>query len=95
MSSMMISLIVVWGLMAIAVMALIVWRKNVARNEDDQLHVLQSGPVAQQAAVAHKLEVIDRWGKIVTAVTVIYGVLLAALYVYQIWVAGSTTVQGS
>ena len=43
---------------------MIVWRKIVARNEDDQLHVLHTGAaVPQQVMVANKLEVIDKWGK--------------------------------
>jgi hypothetical protein len=39
--------------------------------------------------VAHKLEVIDKWGKILTAITVIFGLVLGALYLYQSWVAMS------
>ena len=88
-------LIVLWGLLAASVLVLIVWRKSVARNEDDQLHVLHTEAVPQQALVAHKLEVIDKWGKIVTAVTVAFGVLIAALFVYQTWVTTSTTVPGA
>jgi hypothetical protein len=89
------TLIVLWGVMAACVVILIVWRKSVARNEDDQLHVLNAAAVGQQAAVAHKLEVIDKWGKIVTAVTVAFGVLIAGLYVYQTWVTASTTIPGA
>ena len=88
-------LIVLWGLLAASVLVLIVWRKSVARNEDDQLHVLHTEAVPQQALVAHKLEVIDKWGKIVTAVTVAFGVLIAAIFVYQTWVQASTTIQGA
>jgi len=88
-------LVVMWGAMAASVLVLIVWRKMVARNEDDQLHVLHTEAVPQQAMVAHKLEVIDKWGKIVTAVTVAFGVLIAALFVYQTWVQTSTTITGA
>jgi len=88
-------LLALWALLAASVLALIVWRKSVARNEDDQLHVMQVAAAAQQAEVAHKLEVIDKWGKIVTAVTVAYGVLIAGLFIYQTWVQTSTTVPGA
>jgi hypothetical protein len=81
--------------MAFSVLILIVWRKSVSRNEDDNLHVLHTEGVPQQALVAHKLEVIDKWGKIVTAVTVAFGVLIAAIFVYQTWVQASTTIQGA
>ena len=84
-----------WALLAATVLALIVWRKTVARNEDDQVHLLHTEAVPHQAAVAHKLEQIDKWGKIVTAVTVAFGVLIAALYFYQVWIQQSTTIPGA
>ena len=82
-------------MLAASVLVLIVWRKIVARNEDDQLARAATEAVPQQAVVAHKLEVIDKWGKIVTAVTVVFGVLIAALFVYQTWVAGLHDHSGS
>lgn len=88
-------LIILWGVMAASVLVLIVWRKSVARNEDDQLHVLNTAVVANQAEVAHKLEVIDKWGKIVTAVTVAFGALIAGLFIYQTFAQSSTTIPGA
>jgi hypothetical protein len=88
-------LIVLWGLLAASVLVLIVWRKAVARNEDDQLHVLHTDAVPQQAQVAQKLEQIDKWGKIVTAVTVAFGLLIAGIFVYQTWMLASTKVLGA
>ena len=88
-------LIVAWGLMAVSVLVLLVWRKSVAREEDDQVHLLNTAGIGHQAEVAHKLEVIDKWGKIVTAVTVAFGVLIAGLYLYQTWVQTSTTIPGA
>jgi len=43
--------IVLWSLLAASVIAMIVWRKMVANQEDDTIHVLQ-GSVAQQVTVA-------------------------------------------
>jgi hypothetical protein len=88
-------LIGTWALLAASVIVLIVMRKSVARHEDDQVHLLHTEAVPAQAAVAHKLEQIDKWGKIVTAVTVAYGVLIAGLFIYQTWVQSSTTVPGA
>jgi hypothetical protein len=88
-------LLVSWGVLAISVLALFIWRKSVARNEDDQLHVLNAAVNTQQMEVAHKLEQIDKWGKIDTAVTVAYGLLIAALYLYQVWTSTSTTIPGA
>ena len=64
--------LILWVVLAVTVLALFVWRKTVARNEDDNLHVLDGAAVQQtrqQAAVAQKLELIDKWGKILTIVT--------------------------
>ena len=87
--------LVLWGAMALSVLALIIWRRQVAQNEDDSLHVLHSETaVPQQVAVAHKLEVIDKWGKLLTIVTVAAGLAIAGVYFYQLWVSTSTTIQG-
>ena len=88
-------LLALWALLAVTVIVLIIWRKSVARYEDDQVHLLHTEAVPQQALVANKLEMIDKWGKIVTAVTVAFGVLIAAIFVYQTWVQASTTIQGA
>src|SRR5215471_15304426 len=60
-------LFVAWGLLALVVLGLFIWRKNVASNEDDTLHVMH-GALTQQTALADKLDMIDKWGKILTVV---------------------------
>ena len=42
----------------------------------------QHGALTQQTALAQKLDVIDKWGKILTVVAVLLGLLVAAAYVY-------------
>jgi hypothetical protein len=89
---MMIPLSIVWILLAATVLALLAWRKMVTREEDDNLHVLDAAAVQKttaQAAMAQKLELIDKWGKIATIVAVVYGLILAGLYVYQGWIQNS------
>jgi hypothetical protein len=81
---------VLWVLLALSLAALVVKRKLIANQEDDSLHVLQ-GSVAQQVSVAQKLEVIDKWGKILTIVTVAVGAILVLAWVYQTYVTASTT----
>jgi len=79
---------ILWAMLALGVLALFIWRKSVAGHEDDSLHVLH-GPLAPQTAVAQKLDVIDKWGKILTVVTVVLGLLIAAAYVYGQFVGRS------
>ena len=75
---------VFWGVLAIVVVFLIIYQKQVSSREDDSLHLAGSGP-ADQIALAHRLALIDRWGKTLTVVVAVYGVALAALYLYQVW----------
>lgn len=79
---------VLWLVLAVTVIGMIVWRKTVTSHEDEALH-LDAGAVSQQVSVAHKIEVIDKWGKILTAITVLFGLALGAVYLYQSWVAMS------
>jgi uncharacterized membrane protein len=77
----------VFAVLVAGVLVLFIMRKKVASHEDDTLHV--SGAVAnvitEQAEVAQKLEQIDRWGKTLTIITFIYGILVAAAWVYKGW----------
>lgn len=72
----------IWSIFALAIIVLLVARKVVSSKEDDQLHVLH-GATAQQTTVAHQLDVIDRWGKILTAIALVFGLAIAAVYVYS------------
>lgn len=83
------------GVMAVFIIVLIIYRKNVADAEDDSLHVQESeaGVLAQQAVVAKKLEAIDRWGKVLTGLAILYGMFLAGLYVYNLWNESATMVK--
>lgn len=81
----MIPLIVSWAVLASAVLALALYRKSIAAKEDDNLHV-NTDIAAQQIAVAKKLEAIDRWGKILTIVAAVFGLLIIGLFLYNGWV---------
>jgi hypothetical protein len=86
--------VVLWAVMAAVVLALVVWRKVVSSKEDDNIHVLDGGAVAQQQTqVAQKLDQIDKWGKTLTVITLVFGVVLAAFYVYQGWINGAKIVE--
>ncbi len=88
-------LIGVWALFAVSVIVLILWRKSVTREEDDNVHLLHTEGISHQTEVAHRLEVIDKWGKIVTAVTIAFGLIIAVLFIYHTWVETSTVIPGA
>jgi hypothetical protein len=84
---------VVWGLLAFAVLALIGYRRLVSAKDDETLHLAGGAGVNdQQVLIAHKLEVIDRWGKLLTVVALVYGLLLAGAYTWQTWLSANTGV---
>ena len=79
-----------WAVLALAVISLIVYRRVVAAGEDDMIHISDAaGSVtSQQVTVAQKLDQIDKWGKTLTVITAVFGIVLVGIYVYQSWVSG-------
>ena len=81
-----------WMLLALIVVGLIAYRKWIAKDEDDTLHVMDSdaGKVAQQSVMAQKLELIDHWGQRLTVITLVFGLAMGTVYLYQTWAASET-----
>ena len=77
--------IVILIVMTVVVAALAGYRKLLARNEDDYIHMTDpSGKIgADQQHMAASLAQIDRIGIAVTIATAIYGVILLANSLYQ------------
>jgi hypothetical protein len=75
------------ALLILTVVAMIVRRSVIARGEDDTLHVLHGETsVPEQVTLAEKLDVIDKWGKILTIATIVYCTVIGLCFVYQQWV---------
>jgi hypothetical protein len=73
-----------WGILALATLFLILYRHLVSSREDDSLHLAGTAS-ADQLLLARRLAVIDRWGKLITAVTLLYGLALLILYFWGVW----------
>ena len=84
--------LVVWLAIASAVVGLAVYRKLISRNEDDSLHMGpgDSARIAEQVALAHRLDSVDKWGKTLTVIAVALGVVLVAVAVYEAWASSLT-----
>jgi len=88
--------VVIVAILALVVGGLALYRKTIASHEDDTVHLTGGGEAVQeQMAVAAKLNAIDKWGKLLTVVLVIYGLVVVGLYVYQMWEQSSKTPQFS
>jgi len=75
---------ILWGLFALALLALAGYRKLLMLHQDELIH-LGAGEekmIPRQVALASKIDIIDRWGKTLTVLTMVYGLLIAAVYLY-------------
>jgi hypothetical protein len=83
---------IAWGVLAIVVIILAFMRRSVASHEDDTVHL--TGDVdralSEQAVTAKKLETIDKWGKSLTVILVVTGLVLGGLYGWDVFNATST-----
>lgn len=83
----MLPMVLIWAMLALTLAGLVLARKFTARNEDDYIHLSDPRLAARQTQLAMKLDWLDRWGKALTSVVVIYGLMLAAWYLYASWQA--------
>jgi hypothetical protein len=80
-------LVIVWFVIGLATAGLALYRKLLSMHEEDVIHLAagEERLIPQQAKLAHKMDVIDVWGKGLTIATVAMGMVLAALYLYNAW----------
>ena len=81
---------IAWAVLAVIVLVLAIVRKTISSHEDDSIHLSGGAAVVnEQVSVAKRLDNIDRWGKILTVVLAVTGVVLAVLYGIHVWDASS------
>jgi urease accessory protein UreF len=87
----MLYLFFVWCALAAFVLSLAMYRKLVARSEDDLVHLGEADErlVNQQKTVASRLETIDRWERVLTTFTIAFGLVIGAIYLYRGWMDSS------
>lgn len=87
--------VVVLAVLSVAVLGLIVYRRQLTAREDDtvHLHAGEEKAMADQEVLALRVAKVDRYGQILTAVVVIGAILLLAVYIYttQIAITGVKT----
>ena len=86
-------LVVIWAVLAIVVIVMAIYRRSLSNQTDELVHVstAEIGAVERQEVIGKKLEVIDRWGKILTVLVLLYGIGLAGYYLYLSWAQQSKT----
>lgn len=72
-----------------------VWflRWNVAKREDDHIHVSDYDQqlISTQSSIAHKLDVLDRWKTALLILTIVFALVIGGLHVYNFWMQTSST----
>jgi hypothetical protein len=83
--------IAVWSFFAAIVLALAAYRKTLAGREDDSIHVSDGASrlIPQQIAHAQRIQVVEKWGKTLTVVVVLAGLVLAGIYFNGVWQTGA------
>jgi uncharacterized membrane protein len=90
------ALVVIWAVLATIVIALAIYRAIVSGRVDEMIHVhdAEASMISRQTMIAKKLEVIDRRGKLLTVITVIFGIAILAAYIYEVWQRSGTITAG-
>jgi len=87
--------VAVWAAMAVCVLALFIYRSTLTRGEDDTLHVEhQTEKDAELQLIARKLAPVDKWGKTLTIIAVVYGLIIALYWSYVIGFSDSARGMG-
>jgi len=85
--------VTVWFVLGLATLGLAIYRRIFTLHSEEDVVRLgpgEEGEIPKQVALAHKMEVIDRWGKTLTIIVVVIGLGLAAAYLYQAWLDPSS-----
>jgi len=84
-----------WILMALGVLILFIYRSTLTSHEDDTLHVEHLvEKTADQQLLAAKVGPVDRWGKTLTVIAVVYGILIALYWMIIGWGDASRGLSG-
>jgi len=86
-----------WVALTLGVAALALSRVYVAREEVDSLYLREgeSPAVLRQAVLAHRLNTIDTWGKLLQILAVTYGRAIVCGAVYGTWQESTRGLLGS
>ena len=79
-------LVAVWTVLGLATLGLALYRKVLAMREDPYVHLDEGEQrmIPQQVATFHKIGTVDRLGVTLTIITAVFGLALAAAYLYQV-----------
>jgi hypothetical protein len=76
--------VAIWIVLATLVLGLALYRRILSINADNYVHLSQGEAqlIPRQIQLNHRLNTVDRWGEVLTVVTLFAGIALASAYVY-------------
>jgi hypothetical protein len=78
--------VAIWAVLAIVVLAVALYRQWVARRDDASLHIVEGDQlIAEQTKAYRKIGTIDRLGQSLTVFAILYGLVLAVVYLHYLW----------
>jgi cytochrome b subunit of formate dehydrogenase len=81
---------IAWVVLGCVVLVLALRRRAITEAEDDSVHLNEGEVVVSgQVEIAKRLASLDKWGKLLTIVLAITGVILAICYGVVLWEATS------
>lgn len=88
----MLALWIVWSALTLVVISLAVARRVAAGKDDEYVHLsdAETAAIPRQLAIANKLDRLDTWGKRLTVVDAVFGLVLVAILIYQTWQQSQT-----
>lgn len=75
----------IWAFLALVALALALYRKFVSAHEEDRYVHISEGEahlIPYQVSINRRLQTIDRWGELLTVLSLIAGLALASVYLY-------------
>jgi hypothetical protein len=84
---------IAWVVLALVVILLAFKRKSVSAEEDDSLHLGggAEGAVEHQKQIAARLAKLDQYGKVLTVLLAVLGLIIVVLYGMQMWESSKST----
>lgn len=90
----MLALVSIFCILLISVVVLAAMRKVAGRGEEEMLlHVGDPSIVEKKSSIVQRVDAIEKWGKTLTVITVVYGLILLACYLWVGWHQSAQIVQ--
>ncbi len=77
---------IAWSVVAVVVAGLAVYRWVLGLHEDDSIHISDTSHDKEQGTLARTMTGVERWGKALTLLMVVGGLVLASIVLYSAWV---------